>query len=157
MYQRILVAIDGSAASAKAVQAAVTLAKQLGARIRLTYVIEEVTHVGVYDTFGYAAGLVDSLKEQGVKVLSSAAAEVAAAGIEVDHALLDQPGQRLGDAIANTAKLWNADLIVVGTHGRQGVSRFVLGSGAEQIIRNAPVHVLVIREPDETDTSQVNG
>ena len=51
-------------------------------------------------------------------------------------------------AIANSAKLWHADLIVVGTHGRRGVGRLLMGSGAEKIIREAPVPVLVVRAAD---------
>ena len=47
--------------------------------------------------------------------------------------------------VADEARRWNADLIVVGTHGRRGVGRMLLGSGAEQVIRMAPVPVLVIR------------
>jgi nucleotide-binding universal stress UspA family protein len=47
--------------------------------------------------------------------------------------------------VSDAAKRWNADLIVVGTHGRRGVGRVLMGSGAEQIIRLAPVPVLVIR------------
>ena len=47
--------------------------------------------------------------------------------------------------MANAAKRWNADLIVVGTHGRRGLGRVLLGSGAEQIVRLAPVPVLVVR------------
>jgi nucleotide-binding universal stress UspA family protein len=52
---------------------------------------------------------------------------------------------RLGEAVAREAQQWDADLIAVGTHGRRGLGRVLLGSGAEQIIRVAPVPVLVIR------------
>jgi nucleotide-binding universal stress UspA family protein len=52
----------------------------------------------------------------------------------------------LGDKVAGEATAWEADLVVVGTHGRKGVSRALLGSGAEQIIRFAPVPVLVMRD-----------
>ena len=52
------------------------------------------------------------------------------------------------DGLVATARRTNADLLVVGTHGRRGVSRLLLGSGAEQIIRLAPVPVLVIRDPE---------
>ena len=51
--------------------------------------------------------------------------------------------------IANAAREWTADLIVLGTHGRRGIGRVLLGSGAEQIIRLPPVPVLVIRSSDE--------
>jgi nucleotide-binding universal stress UspA family protein len=51
----------------------------------------------------------------------------------------------LPEVVADEARRWQADLIVVGTHGRRGVGRMLLGSGAEQVIRMAPVPVLVIR------------
>lgn len=58
---------------------------------------------------------------------------------------------RLGDVVADDARAWRADLVVVGTHRRRGVGRVLLGSGAEQIIRNAPVPVpvLAVRSPAE--------
>ena len=60
----------------------------------------------------------------------------------------------MGETVANAARLWNADLIVVGTHGRRGVGRMLLGSGAEQIVRLAPVPVLVVRSPEvESESS----
>jgi len=59
--------------------------------------------------------------------------------------LYDTPGQRLADAISDAALRWDADLIVVGTHGRHGIGRILMGSGAEQITRLAPVPVLVVR------------
>ena len=73
---------------------------------------------------------------------------VQGAGVAVDTVLLDKLGQRLGAAVANSAKHWNADLIVVGTHGRRGLGRLLMGSGAEQIIRQAPAPVLVVRAAD---------
>ena len=64
--------------------------------------------------------------------------------------LYDNFGEHLADVVSEAAKLWNADLIVVGTHGRRGIGRVLMGSGAEQIIRMAPVPVLVIRAPEAT-------
>ena len=58
-------------------------------------------------------------------------------------------GARLGETVADAARNWKADLIIVGTHGRRGLGRVLLGIGAEQIIRQAPVHVLVVRAPAE--------
>ena len=56
-------------------------------------------------------------------------------------------GQRLGDTVADAARDWGADLVVLGTHGRRGVGRVLLGSGAEQVIRCASVPVLIVRNP----------
>jgi nucleotide-binding universal stress UspA family protein len=49
------------------------------------------------------------------------------------------------------AKSWGAELIVIGTHGRRGVGRILLGSDAEQTVRIAPVPVLLVRAPEESD------
>ena len=60
------------------------------------------------------------------------------AGIPADYALFDNIGQRLGEVVADEAQVWEADLIVMGTHGRRGVSQTLLGSGAEQDVPNCP-------------------
>jgi nucleotide-binding universal stress UspA family protein len=83
-------------------------------------------------------------------VLKEAASVAKRAGVEAECELLDKVGQRLGDIMAQEALAWKADLVVVGTHGRRGVGRVLLGSGAEEIIRLCPVPVLVIRA-DESD------
>jgi nucleotide-binding universal stress UspA family protein len=81
-------------------------------------------------------------------VLGDAMAIAQSGGIPAAQVLIETPGMRRGDSGARQAREWNADLIVVGTHGRRGVGRVLLGSGAEQIIRCAPVPVLVIRGDD---------
>jgi nucleotide-binding universal stress UspA family protein len=81
-------------------------------------------------------------------VLSDGLATAQSAGVEADTVLFDNFGERLPDAVADAARQWEADLIVVGTHGRRGMGRVLMGSGAEQIIRIAPVPVLVVRSPE---------
>jgi nucleotide-binding universal stress UspA family protein len=56
-------------------------------------------------------------------------------------------GRRLGEAIADEAGTWNADLVVIGSHGRRGLQRLLIGSGAEQVLRLSPVPVLLVRDP----------
>ena len=81
--------------------------------------------------------------------LADSLAIAKAAGVAAQTKLLDAPGKRLGDSVAEAARAWEADLIVVGTHGRRGIGRVLLGSGAEQIIRLSPVPVLVIRADEK--------
>lgn len=57
---------------------------------------------------------------------------------------------RLSDFVVEQAHIWKADLIVIGTHGRRGVRRLLLGSDAEQVLRTSPVPVLLVRGADET-------
>jgi nucleotide-binding universal stress UspA family protein len=63
--------------------------------------------------------------------------------------MLEYVGGRAADLILEDAKKWSADLIVMGTHGRRGVRRLVLGSDAEQILRLSPVPVLMVRATPE--------
>jgi nucleotide-binding universal stress UspA family protein len=62
--------------------------------------------------------------------------------------LLDDLVSRVSEVVVEQAKVWRADLIVLGTHGRRGVGRFLLGSDAEQVARTASVPVLLVRASD---------
>ena len=70
---------------------------------------------------------------------------VAAAGVPVETALVESQGERVSEIVVEQARAWPADLIVIGTHGRRGVDRVLMGSDAEQIARRAPVPVLLVR------------
>ncbi len=146
MYKRILVPVDGSETSNKALVAALQLARTVAGRVRLIHVVEELNYLGGYGEFGgYSEDLIKAIHEAGTKILDDALAIAKSAGVEADTLLRDNLGGRLAEVVADAAKEWNADLIVVGTHGRRGVGRALMGSGAEQIIRLAPVPVLVVR------------
>lgn len=149
MYRRILVALDGSETSMRALTASLNLARQGGGRVRMVHVVEELAYLGGFDPYGASSGdLIKVIKENGAKVLATGLAAAESAGVEADTVLYDNFGERLPEAVADAAKQWNADLIVVGTHGRRGMGRVLMGSGAEQIIRLSPVPVLVIRAPE---------
>lgn len=151
MYKRILVPVDGSATSNKALVAALQLARESGGRVRLIHVVEELAYLTGYEQFGgYSGELISVMRETGNKVLNDAMAIAQAAGVEADNLLYDNFGERLAEVAADAAKEWSADLIVVGTHGRHGVGRVLMGSGAEQILRLAPVPVLVIRSGEDS-------
>jgi nucleotide-binding universal stress UspA family protein len=151
MYKRIIVPVDGSPTANKALVAALQLARDSGGRVRLIHVVEELAFVDGYDMYGGQTGeLLQVMREAGDKVLDAALEIARSAGVDADKQLFDRFGERLGEVVANAAREWNADLIVLGTHGRRGIGRVLLGSGAEQIIRLAPTPVLVIRSGDET-------
>jgi nucleotide-binding universal stress UspA family protein len=142
MFKRILVPLDGSDTSDLALAAAVRQAGESGGQVRLLHVIDEVGFVSGYE---FSGNLMQVASEQAGKVLQAGLAVAQAAGVPADTVLLDGAARRLGDVVAEAASQWPADLVVVGTHGRRGISRVLLGSGAEQIIRSAQVPVLVIR------------
>jgi nucleotide-binding universal stress UspA family protein len=68
-------------------------------------------------------------------------------GVAVETVLLGARGNRVADLIVKQAKKWHADLIVLGTHGRRGVARVLMGSDAEIVVRETPVPVLLVRSP----------
>ncbi len=145
MYKQILVPVDGSETSLKALDSAISLAKESGGKIRVVHVLEQLAYLS-FDPYGsYSADVLKAVQESGDKIVSDAVARVQSAGVAADSRVIDKFGALLADAVAEVANEWHADLIVLGTHGRRGMGRLLLGSGAEQVIRFAPVPVLVIR------------
>jgi nucleotide-binding universal stress UspA family protein len=152
MFKRILIPVDGSDSSSKALVAGLQMARETGASVRLVHFVNEMAYLGGIDPYGaYSVDLAGMMREGGAKVLADAMAVAQSAGVEVSQVLLDEPGKRLGEVVAAAAQLWGADLVVVGSHGRRGLGRVLLGSGAEQILRLAPVPVLVIRSAHPED------
>jgi nucleotide-binding universal stress UspA family protein len=145
MYQRILVPIDGSATAERALQEAIKLAAGK-AQLRLVYVIEAVYPL---DAEGYAyidyEALQEAVHSTGERTLAQAVETVRRSGMTVESALLDASGERVSSVIDNEAVSWKADLIVIGTHGRSGLSRLLLGNVAEEVVRGASVPVLLVR------------
>ncbi|MDO8263360.1 MAG: universal stress protein [Gallionella sp.] len=145
MYQRILVPIDGSATSERALQEAIKLAAGK-AQLRLIYVIEEGYPL---DAEGYAfinyADLQEAFRQTGERALAKAADIVRRSGMTAETAVLDVPGEHTANVIDSDALSWKADLIVIGTHGRSGVGRLLMGSVAEHVVRGASVPVLLVR------------
>lgn len=147
MFKRILVPIDGSDTSNKALVAALQLARESGGRVRVLHALDEMIYLTGYEV---GADVLRLAREQAVKVLADAAEVAKASGVPHDTRLVETAGKRLGELAAEEAAAWEADLVVVGTHGRRGFSRALLGSGAEQVIRMSPVPVLTIRAGEET-------
>lgn len=146
MFKRILVPVDGSETSNKALVAALQLARDTGASVRLVNTVNEMAYLGGIDPYGtYSGDVVGMMREGGARVLTDAMAIAKSAGVEASQELLEEAGMRLGESVAQAATRWNADLVVVGSHGRRGIGRVLLGSGAEQILRLSPVPVLVFR------------
>jgi nucleotide-binding universal stress UspA family protein len=85
------------------------------------------------------------VREGAELVLAKATEQVKKNGIAVDSELLDSFDGRVCDLVVGASQTWSADLIVIGTHGRRGVGRMLLGSDAEQILRLAPIPVLLVR------------
>ena len=151
MYTHILVPVDGSPTSNRGLDEAVKLAQLTGAKLRLIHVIDELVYAVGMDGMGtMAADLLPLLREGGEQILAKCRARVEASGVAVDTVLSDGYVGRVSDRVVAEAAAWHADLIVLGTHGRRGVGRVLLGSDAEQIVRVAMTPVLLVRSPEVT-------
>ena len=152
MYKRILVPIDGSPTSTRGLEEAVKLATLAGGSLRLLHVVNEISAAMGMPGFGEAnIDVVQLLKEGGAKLLAQARESVQAQNIPVDTVLIESVSGRLSDHVLAQAKQWGAEIVVLGSHGRRGLGRMVLGSDAEQIIRSSEVPVLVVREPEAAE------
>jgi nucleotide-binding universal stress UspA family protein len=149
MYQRIVVATDGSDTSNIAVDHAVQLAKDQRARLRIVHVVESIGYaVSMAGAYPFdPTPLWEALREGGRQALSTAEAKARSAGVEIETVLLEdkEPPERVASILAKDAQKWDADLIVLGTHGRRGVDRLFLGSVAETLVRMASTPVLLVR------------
>jgi nucleotide-binding universal stress UspA family protein len=148
MYQRILVPIDGSPTAQRGLDEAIRLAKLTQGRLRVLHAIDELSFAFAVDAYGYAGDLLKVLRENGDRLLGEAKASAKMAGVEADTVLCDRLSGPVHELVAQEAAKWPADLIVLGTHGRRGVGRAVMGSSAEHILRYAPVPVLLVRAPE---------
>jgi nucleotide-binding universal stress UspA family protein len=149
MYQRVLVPVDGSPTSRRGLDEAVRLAKLTGGQLRLLHVVDELSvALGGVDGIGATStDLFTLLRESGQRILAEAKATVDAVGLPVETVLDDTLGGRVSDRVVAQAQQWPADLIVIGTHGRRGIGRLLMGSDAEQVLRLAPIPVLLVRTP----------
>ncbi len=147
MYQRILVPVDGSPTALKGLDEAVKLARLTGGALRLLYVVDELMFVSNIQEFStYSADMARLLKDAGTDILRTSAERARAAGAaNVDTLLIESVGGRVADVIVDQASQWKADVIVLGTHGRRGLSRIALGSDAELVVRASPLPVLLVR------------
>ena len=145
-YQRILVPVDGSATSNEGLSEALKLARLSGGRVRLLHAVDMLS-LSLSPEISMAASptLFEMLREGGHAILGKALTAAHDAGVAAETVLRDTLSERVSDMIVDEAKSWRADLIVIGTHGRRGVGRLLLGSDAEQVARSASVPVLLVR------------
>jgi nucleotide-binding universal stress UspA family protein len=145
MYEKIVVPVDGSSTSDLGLSEAIKLARLTGARLVLLHAIDTVAVAAIPDAAAAAARLFEAMRESGEQILSRAGGMAANAGVAAESVLLDTLSGRVSDLVVEEARKRHADLIVMGTHGRRGVGRVLLGSDAEQVVRNASVPVLLVR------------
>lgn len=148
MYQHILVAVDGSPTSTQAVAEAAGLAQATGARVRLLHVLDPIAHTTGFEAPEvYSQQILPALQKNGQAVLAQALEQVTRRGVPADTVLVQNMDAQVADLVLGHAREWGANLIVLGTQGRRGLQRLVMGSAAERIARTSPVPVLLVRLP----------
>ncbi|HET9670441.1 MAG TPA: universal stress protein [Casimicrobiaceae bacterium] len=152
MFKCILVALDGSTASNAGFKSALQLASDQQASLVALHVIDDgaitVNFEGGYVPAAYVDRMYESLRESGRAILAKAETVAKAAGAEMKTVLVETRGHTIAHAILAQARKAKADLIVIGTHGRRGLSRLLMGSDAEAVVREARVPVMLVRMPE---------
>ncbi|MGH8801543.1 MAG: universal stress protein [Casimicrobiaceae bacterium] len=152
MFKSILVALDGSAASNVGFKTALRLAGDQHATLLALHVIDSAAAVvgfeGGYAPPSYTETLYNALRKSGEAILGKAETAARTAGVTCQRLLVDSRGQAVAQAILQQARTAKADLIVIGTHGRRGLSRMLMGSDAEAVVREATVPVLLVRSAE---------
>jgi len=139
-FQRILIALDDSPPAAHAADVGIELGRALGAELALIHAVDPA--VGYAPDAGIpAAELVAMAERDGKGLLASFRARATLQAPPHEFVTLGKPAE----VIVNAAKEWRADLIVIASHGRGGMTRLLLGSVAEGVMRHAPCPVLVVR------------
>lgn len=149
MYANILVAVDGSEASKRALDEAIRMTKLARARLTAVYVIDQsgaFTYAGACDPHL----LTDAARQVGRSLLNDALMKMQALGVSGDSEILETQGiaEDIASCIARCVERRGADLVVMGTHGRRGMRRMVLGSVAERFVSHSSCPVLLIRETE---------
>ena len=146
MFKRILVAVDGSDTAEQALLEAINLAKEHQAQLRIVHAVD-IVNLNLATEFPNPAEITDAMIKGGREILRKAEAVARGAGVAVETRLIeiDTLRHRIPEMIAADAEAWPADLIVICTHGRRGLSRLFLGSVAEGVVRVATQPVLLIR------------
>ncbi|MBP8013548.1 MAG: universal stress protein [Acinetobacter sp.] len=144
-YQNILVPVDGSETSFAAVAKAAELAKAFGSKITVVQVLTLDPYIAAeYITANQTNDLIERARASIVKTLEEAKQKFTEQGVEAETKLLE--GQVIAREITNAAKDLNADLIVIGSHGRTGLKKLFLGSVAQSILSEGTTPVLIVRQ-----------
>jgi nucleotide-binding universal stress UspA family protein len=146
MYKRILVPIDGSPTAEAGLREAIALASgHADSTIRLLHVLEPLPALQGMEMIAIDP-LLENMTAFGKKILRNAKARVESNGIRAETAFRKASPGRTADGIGREADKWRADLVVMGTHGRRGIHRLVMGSDAESVLRESRVPVLMVKE-----------
>ena len=140
-FRKILVAVDESAFAARAADVGFDLARSLGAEVAIIHVVDPSVVAYAPEGGIPASELIALAQQAGKRLLAAHGQRTALQPVPLEFIHVGKPATE----IVKAAKDWPADLIVVGSHGRGGVERLLLGSVAEAVMRHASCPVLVVR------------
>ena len=145
MYSPILVPIDDSDTAQRGLDEALALARQLGSALHVLHVVDARLLIGRVSDHASPKRLVADWHAAGERLVRAAVDRAREMQLTADGVVRYDPHLRVCDMILREAKDVGATLIVMGTHGRRGVSRLALGSDAEMVVRDSAVPVLLVR------------
>lgn len=144
MFKHILVPVDGSAAALAAVDKALGLAKAFESSITIIYVIDPYPFTGVGADFAYGQDqYLTAATAEANTAIEAAGARVAAGGMHAESRVIES--HAIWRGILEAAETTGADLIVMGSHGRRGLEKLVLGSVTQSVLSHSKVTTLVVR------------
>lgn len=156
-YQQILCPIDGSTTSIRGMNEAANLAKILGAKLRFFHVIDMQSTMIAFDNATSASYFIEALQKNAVEILDQARKFSADHQLDATFGSYEAFTRRVSDAILDEATNCHADLIVIGSNGRRGIKRLLLGSDAEAVARQAPCAVLIVRAEETPERREPAG
>ena len=143
MYSEILVPTDGSPASDAAIEHAIDLAERYGARLHALYVVDGAAYSSLE---AGADVVVEALESEGEEATGRVADAAAEAGVECVTSVTSGTAYQ---SIHDYVDEHGIDVVVMGTHGRKGIDRYLLGSVTERVVRTSDVPVLTVRQPTD--------
>jgi nucleotide-binding universal stress UspA family protein len=152
MYKRILVPIDGSDCANAGLREVPRIASQPELMVLLIHVIEQSGWNEQFHPGSVGEIIQDAPRKEGRDLLDAAKSTLSPLGIACEVILAESHNQRTSEVIVAHATLRNAELIVMGTHGRRGVRRVLLGSDAAEVVSLATIPVLLVRTQADRPT-----
>lgn len=144
MFKKILVPVDGSSTSLRAVSSAVALAQAFGGKVSVIYVIDPYPFTGVGTDFAYGQDqYLAAATAEAHDAIRAARESIEAAGVPVETSVVE--GHSVWRGILAAATAMEADVIVMGSHGRSGIEK-LLGSVAQRVLSHAHLPVMVVRD-----------
>ena len=141
LYKKILIATDGSEYTKNAVDYGIDLAKNSGAQMHAIYVVDTAAFASIPMDAAWES-MYELLRQEGDVALKFVAEKAEAEGIEVEANIVEG---HPADEIIKYSENNSISVIVMGTLGKSGLDRFLLGSVAEKVVRNSKIPVLVVR------------